>query len=297
MIHVEAPAKVNLSLRVSDPDRSGLHPLYSRVQMIDWHDYLTIEWSENDDLRIEGAADLPGGADDLPRGPENLVWRVAEQFWRAPRSRRPVSVLLNKQIPTAAGLAGGSADAAAMAVALETMVGETMDIQELAAVGSDIPFSVQGGGAIMEGYGERLAAVETPTDFALVVAVAPLMLSTPAVYGAWDRMGGPAGPEIPMRAIPPSLRAEPLVNDLFPAACHLAPELAEFHAELVGTWQRPVAMSGSGPALYGFFSDLEEAQDAASGVVGMRAVRALVPVSHGARLRSDENDYNGDARE
>ncbi len=66
MIHVEAPAKVNLSLRVSDPDHSGLHPLYSRVQMIDWHDYLAIEWSDDDDLRIEGAADLSGGARRSP---------------------------------------------------------------------------------------------------------------------------------------------------------------------------------------------------------------------------------------
>ncbi len=149
----------------------------------------------------------------------------------------------------------------------------------------------------MEGHGERLTAVETPSDFALVVAVAPLMLSTPAVYGAWDRMGGPSGPEISGAGCPTFATAEPLVNDLFPAACQLAPELAEFQAELVDAWQRPVAMSGGGPAMYGFFSDLEEAQDAASGIVGMRAARALVPVSHGARLRSDENDYNDGARE
>lgn len=290
MIHVEAPAKVNLSLRVSDPDRSGLHPLHSRVQMIDWHDYLTIEWSDDDELHVEGAFDLPGGADDLPTGPENLVWKVAERFWGESRQRRPMAVRLNKQIPTAAGLAGGSADAAAMAVGLQEMVGETMDADELAAVGSDIPFSVLGGAAIMEGYGERLTVVETPTDFALVIAVAPLMLSTPAVYSTWDQMGGPAGPEIPRRALPPSLRTEPLVNDLFPAACRVAPALAEFHAELADAWQRPVAMSGSGPAMYGFFSDLDEAEDAASATAGMRAVRALVPVSHGARLRRDEND-------
>jgi 4-diphosphocytidyl-2-C-methyl-D-erythritol kinase len=297
VITTEAPAKVNLSLRVAAVDRSGFHRLHSRVQMIDWHDYLAIEWWEEDLLEITGLPTPPEGRVDVPTGKDNLVWKAAAAFWADdPGSRRPVRVTLEKCIPVAAGLAGGSADAAAMAAGLAALTGRPYNLGRLVEVGSDIVFSVAGGSALMEGYGETLAPVPMPDDFALVLAVPPIELSTPGVYQRWDDLDGPAGVPLAGRAVPPSLRGMEVVNDLYPAAVSLAPDLADYRSQLISTWDRPVAMSGSGPTLFAFFSDLEEATGAASVASGMRAIRATIPVDHGARVRPQERDYNDPVR-
>ena len=298
MIEVEAPAKVNFSLRVGSVERSGFHPIESLVQMIDWQDELSAEWWEDDVLEISGAADLDGGSSDLPTGPDNLIWKAAEAFWlgQADVRRRPMRVRLNKQIPTAAGLAGGSADAAAMLVALAGLTRRPIDHDGVAAIGSDVPFALLGGTARMEGYGEQLTAVPPLTGFSLVVAVPPVALSTPAVYREWDRLDGPTGPALKGRSVPPSLRELDLINDLYRAAISLVPELVDHRAHLESLWGRDVAMSGSGPSLFGFFGDFDEASEAAAATPGMRAVRAVNPVRYGARVSSDESDYTDSVR-
>lgn len=298
MIRVEAPAKVNLSLQVGSVERSGFHPLDSLVQTIDWQDELSVQWWEDDVLEITGAADLAGGSAEIPSGADNLIWKAAEAFWQSHSGvrRQSMRVLLNKQIPTAAGLAGGSADAAATLVALAGLTRRPIDHDGVAAIGSDVPFALLGGTARMEGYGERLTSVPPLADFSLVVAVPPVTLSTPAVYREWDRLDGPAGPAIKGRSVPPSLRGFDLVNDLYRAAISLAPELVDHRAHLMSIWGREVAMSDSGPSLFGFFGDLDEAQEAAAATSGMRAVRALDPISHGARVTSDESDYTDTVR-
>lgn len=298
MIKVEAPAKVNFSLRVGSVERSGFHPLESLVQMVDWQDGLSAEWWEDDVLEISRAADLDGGSSDLPTGADNLIWKAAEAFWRGQPDvrRRPMRVRLNKQIPTAAGLAGGSADAAAMLVALAGLTRRPIDQDGVAAIGSDVPFALLGGTARMEGYGEQLTAVPPLTGFSLVVAVPPVAMSTPAVYREWDRLDGPTGPALKGRSVPPSLREFDLVNDLYRAAISLAPELVDHREHLESLWGRDVAMSGSGPSLFGFFGDFDEAEEAAAATPGMRAVRAVNPVNYGARVSSDESDYTDSVR-
>jgi len=298
VIKVYAPAKVNFSLRVGSIERSGFHPLESLVQMVDWQDELSAAWWEDDVLEITGAADLEGGSADLPTGADNLIWKAAEAFWlgQADVRRRPMRVRLNKQIPTAAGLAGGSADAAAMLVALAGLTRRPIDHDGVAAIGSDVPFALLGGSARMEGYGEQLTALPPLSGFALVVAVPPVALSTPAVYREWDRLDGPTGPAFQGRSVPPSLREFDLVNDLYRAAISLAPELVDHREHLESLWGREVAMSGSGPSIFGFFSDFDEAEDAAVATSGMRAVRAVDPVNHGARVSSDESDYTDSVR-
>lgn len=298
MIKTDAPAKVNFSLRVGSVERSGFHPLESLVQMVDWHDELSAEWWEDDVLEISGAADLDGGSNDLPIGGDNLIWKAAAAFWlgQVEVRRRPMRIRLNKQIPTAAGLAGGSADAAAMLMALAGLTGLPIDHDTVATIGSDVPFALLGGAARMEGYGEQLTAVPPLSGFSLVVAVPPVALSTPAVYREWDRLDGPSGPAVKGRSVPPSLRGFDLVNDLYPAAISLAPELVDYRKQLESLWGREAAMSGSGPSLFGFFGDLDEANAAAAATAGMRAVRAVNPVSHGARVSPDESDYTGIVR-
>lgn len=275
MTAITAHAKVNLSLRVAPVDRSGKHPLRSLAQSIGVADILTLEAAEEDRFVVE-----PEGI--VAADEENLAWRALE----AVRSRavRPFDLHLIKAIPVAAGLGGGSADAAAALVAAAGLLGIGRDrLVELApGLGSDVPFCLLGGRLLLEGHGEVLTRAPMSDDFALALAVPPFELSTAAVYRRWDELDGPEGPGVAGRELPPSLRDHgPLVNDLTGPAVDLRPELGDWRADLKALWARPVAMSGSGPSLFGFFADLEEAREAADAVRGARATLAAAPVDRG----------------
>jgi 4-diphosphocytidyl-2-C-methyl-D-erythritol kinase len=278
---VRAPAKVNLSLRVRPCDKSGRHPLLTLFQAVTVFDLLEITPDDEDNLSIEGA--------DLDVGPENLVWRAVEAIReRAGRDPR-LNIKLVKRIPLAAGLGGGSADAAAALEGLRHLLGSTIvadTFDELAVgLGADVPFARLGSTAMGEGYGERLSPiVPAPSGYALAIVVPPFELSTPKVYAAWDRLDEPEGPKLDGRQLPPSLRAHgPLQNDLYPAARSIASDLADWHRDLEDLWDRPVAMSGSGPALFGFFADIEEAEDAITAApTAARAALAAEPHHRGA---------------
>lgn len=265
-----APAKLNLSLRVGARDGSGFHPLHSLVQTIEWYDEVTVTTAEEDQLRVEGA--------ELPEGGGNLAWKAVEVWRRSTGSNRPrLAVSLSKRLPVAAGLGGGSSDAAAVLAALADLSGgDHAVLPELAAaVGSDVPFLLRGGTALMEGRGERLTPRPPLSGFAVAVAVPPFELVTAEVYAVWDQLEGPEGPSLDGRVLPPALRHEaPLVNDLTPAARRLRPELGDWMDELARRWERRVAMSGSGPACFAFFTDLDEAAGAAADVPPSRAVAA-----------------------
>ncbi len=253
-----APAKLNLFLKLGSRDSSGLHPVRSLQQSVGWHDILTMEESSADRLRIHGA--------DLPSGEENLVWKAVAALRGRTGDLRRAEFVLWKRIPVAAGLAGGSSDAAA---ALLLYGGEAgMGLEELAgtgaSVGADVPFCLYGGRRRVGGYGEHIGPpIEEGEGFWAAAAVPPFPLETARVYEAWDRMGEPEGPRVPGWALPPEIRGHaPLSNDLYPAAVRCEPDLDDWRAELEDRWDRPVLMSGSGPALYGLFSDRAEAQEA-----------------------------------
>ncbi len=250
------PAKVNLSLRVGRPDSSGLHPLSSLTQAVEWVDTLDVEDSDEDVLVIEGA--------ELPEGGENLVWRAVSALGGR---RPPLRMRLVKRIAVAAGLGGGSSDAAGALVAVGGLVGAGKERLAAAAarVGSDVPFFLTGGTAMMEGHGERVTSAPALTGFALAIVVPPFELHTAEVYRKWDELGSPVGPGFGGRSLPPSLRGEgPLINDLTPAALVLRPDLADWMADVSRAWGRPVVMSGSGPAVFAFFADGDEASEAAA---------------------------------
>lgn len=281
LVHAQAPAKVNLSLAVRSPDASGLHPLRSLVQTFDWCDELNVALADEDTLEMGDA--------QLPEGGDNLIWQAVEAVRRRSRDRRPFSIELTKRIPVAAGLAGGSADAAAALLAAGRLLGlpPTTAADLAPSIGGDVLFSLQGGFAWMEGHGEQLTALTpVPDDYALAVVVPPIWLTTATVYRRWDEMGGPAGDPIGERHLPPSLRPfAPLVNDLYPAALELQPDLGDWRAELADRWDRPVMLSGSGPSLFGYFADFDEAGEAVTAAPReARSSCAVRPIGDGARL-------------
>lgn len=268
----EAPAKLNLSLELRPADRSGYHPLRSLTQTIDRLDLLDVDTGEDERLVVVGA--------DLPDGEDNLVWKAVRALVGRP-DRPRLDMALTKAIPHAAGLGGGSSDAAAALRAAALVFGrDDGDVRGVAAsVGADVPFFLDGGSVWMEGYGERLTEVEPLAGFTVAVAVPAIEIPTPAAYRRWDELDGPLGAEVDGAALPPVLRGfGPLRNDLTPAAISLEPELADWAHELAGTWGRPVLMTGSGSAHFAFFLDLDEAEDAAAEAVDAAA-------SFGAALR------------
>jgi 4-diphosphocytidyl-2-C-methyl-D-erythritol kinase len=171
---------------------------------------------------------------------------------RAGRSGHGVRLVLRKHIPAGGGLGGGSADAAAALLAVRELIDVDIDdagvLAIAAEVGSDVPFCVQGGAAWMRGRGEIVDPIDVATGLAFVVAIPPFRLSTPDVYRAWDKLGGPRA----LRTVPAPRRLShlvgDLVNDLEPAAEALEPRLREFRIALESAAGAPALLAGSGSA-------------------------------------------------
>lgn len=284
-----APAKLNLSLSVGRRRRDGYHDLHSVMVPLVLADRLSVAGrsSGSDSLHVEGPS--TGPLED------NLVLRAFTEARAAVggAARTPaLAARLDKRIPIAAGLGGGSSDAAAaLDAALETW-GAELGADERAFVaarlGSDVPFFLAGGPALVEGRGERVTTLAgLRGDGPAVLLVTPAVaVSTPEVFAAFDQ-GGPATPpsagatrlasehlaaELRSGLAPADLliRAGVLAvaNDLAAAAAVVAPWLGPFRRALLRTLGRPVGLSGSGPTHWALYPSEAEASAAAAIVRG-----------------------------
>lgn len=268
-----ANAKVNLVLRVGPPRADGMHPLCSLFAALELADELTV---------------VPAGAKDEVVCPgvagDNLAAAAAAAFRDAVPAAElpPLRIEIQKRIPVAAGLAGGSADAAAVLRAANAVAGSPLSPDELrriaAGLGSDVPSQVEPAHAIVAGVGERVERVDLP-PMTIVLVPQDEGLSTAAVYDELDRLGGHAGdldPE-PLRALAAGTTAEVaagLANDLQPAALALRPELAEPIASLRAADALAAQVTGSGPTTFGLFADRVAAERAGTAIDAQRAAAA-----------------------
>ncbi len=195
---MRVPAKVNLQLAVGPPRGDGYHDLVTVFHAVSLFDEVTVAPAGRDGITVSGE-----GADRVPAGPDNLALRAVAALRRALAGRAAaagrVHVAITKRIPVAAGLAGGSADAAAALLACNELWGGGLGQQQLvnvaARVGSDAAFALLGGTAVGRGRGERLTQALAPaTQYHWVLAFADGQLSTPAVYAALDRLRAAEGP-------------------------------------------------------------------------------------------------------
>jgi 4-diphosphocytidyl-2-C-methyl-D-erythritol kinase len=298
-----APAKVNLALAVLGTRPDGYHELHSVMVPVSLADRLSVSPLP------------PGGTDTLhvtgfDPGPVsgNLVLRAiaaareaARGAWGRPEPPFALAALLDKRIPVAAGLAGGSSDAAAaVSAALEAwdveLPKETQ--RELASrLGSDVPFFLAGGPALVEGRGERVtplawlrdgdAAAERP---GLLLVTPAVGVATPAVFDAWDDGARVAGGAARLASahlaeeLRRGLRVADLLarasvlaaaNDLAPAASVVEPALVPFRRALLRLIARPVGLSGSGPTHWALYPSLAEAETAAQRLRASIAAGAL----------------------
>jgi 4-diphosphocytidyl-2-C-methyl-D-erythritol kinase len=225
VIRAIAHPKLTLSLRVLGTRPDGFHDIEAlTVSLSGPCDFVDVGVAAETTLAVEGPL-----AEHVPADATNLVWRAADAL------RQSLSLTVHKWIPSGAGLGGGSADAAAVLVAM----GGTLEMG--AALGSDVPFCMQGGAAWMRGRGEVIEPTTVPPlDF--LVVVPEFRCSTPAVYRAWDDLGGPSGRPVQLRGL------SPLTNDLEPAAEHVEPRLRAFREHIEAETGRPAFMAGSGSA-------------------------------------------------
>lgn len=276
-MRARAYAKINLGLQIRPRDTDGYHPLRGIFQTIDWCDDVTVEDADTDAMEVPG-----GGA---PENETNLAWRAVAAARNAGSGARPTRVVLTKRIPSPAGLGGGSADAAtALSLASRRFSVSFDDVRRIAVdLGSDVPFAVVGGTAIVTGRGEFVSPQADASGFALAVVVPPITLDTASVYRSWDRLEGPRGPRTAADDLPPALRDfAPLANDLYPAAVAIDGAIDEWRAELALRWGVPVMMTGSGAALFAYFPTRSEAGDAVSiAPDGATAGQAVEPINRG----------------
>jgi 4-diphosphocytidyl-2-C-methyl-D-erythritol kinase len=269
-----APAKVNLVLHVGARGSSGLHELCSLFASIDLEDTVAVAVAERDEVVCRPPVAGRNLAADA------VVALRAELGGELP----PLRVEIDKRIPVAAGLAGGSADAAATLRAGNRVAGGRLGADDLRRVaeglGSDVPSQVDPRHALVTGTGERAEPVGLPA-MTLVLIPAAEGLATAAVYAEADRLGSTRERLEPERVraladLPLEGLAAALENDLEPAATVLRPELIDTRTALVRRSALAARVTGSGPTVFGVFATRAAAEAAAADideralVVGLR---------------------------
>ncbi len=301
-ITVRVPAKVNLHLSVGDTRKDGYHELVTVFQAVSLLDEVTVVAADQPGIDVTGE-----GADSVPTGASNLAWRavrlLAERTGRDPEEPK-VRLGIHKGIPVAGGMAGGSADAAATLLGLNSLWRLEMGRDELAALaaelGSDVPFSLQGGTALGTGRGERLVPVLARHTYHWVIALDRRGLETPGVYAELDRLREQSKP-MRVGAVEPVLEAlasgDPrqlallLGNDLQAAAVSLRPSLRRTLRAGVDAGALAGLVSGSGPTCAFLCTDNDSAVRVAAELSGAgvcRTVRVAQGPVPGARVVGEE---------
>lgn len=294
-VTVRVPGKVNLFLGVGDRRPDGYHELTTIFHAVSLSDEVTVREADVPALQVFGE-----GAAEIPTDERNLAWQAAELMAEHVGRAPDVEITIDKSIPLAGGMAGGSADAAAVLVAMNELweLGvPRRDLHAMAArLGSDVPFALHGGTALGTGRGEELTPVLARSTFHWVLAFGAGGLSSGAVYAEIDRLrevGSPprladAEPLLTALSAGDPARLAPLLgNDLQPAALSLEPELRR--TLRAGTEAGALAgiVSGSGPTCAFLCSSADAAVAVGSELAGAgvcRTVRVASGPVHGARV-------------
>jgi len=296
-VTVKVPGKVNIYLGVGPREFSGYHELATIFQAVGIYDEVTV--SAADSLVISGLGPF---ADRIPTDETNLAWKAAELVARACGEEPNIHIQIDKSIPIAAGMAGGSADAAAVLVACDAYWNAGIPRDQLdamaATLGSDVPFMLHGGCALGIGRGDVLSPVMTRGSFHWVFAIFDEGLSTAQIYEKTDDMRGlefEDEPEVPTELLSALARGDApalgrlLHNDLQLAATTSRPQLGRVLEQGIDLGALGAIISGSGPTCAFLVRDESSAIDLvvalkASGLVD-DVLRTHGPV-HGARVIS-----------
>ena len=293
---VRVPGKVNLQLSVGPKRSDGFHEIATVFQAVSLFDDIKVTFADDEDrsqpFSIEIKSDSPHG---IPTDQSNLAHVAADLMYKKFDLSGALDIFITKNIPVAGGMAGGSANAAGMIVALDSLFSlglSRAEMEEIGAeIGSDVPFSIAGGTAIGTGRGEQLTPALARGSYSWVFALSSNGLSTPAIYGECDRLregmeiSSPQVSEALMHALRSAdakALGKALQNDLQPAACSIRPALRLILDVGMDYGALGGIVSGSGPTVAFLAEDEDHALDlvvalTSSGVVG-NVVRASGPV-------------------
>ena len=274
-MHTErANAKINAYLNIQSRRADGYHNIVSVMQTVSLCDLITVDFRPASQSRI--ALSVSGNA-ELPTDCRNLAWRAAECFLQHTRLTAEVEITVQKHIPAAAGLGGGSADAAAVLRALNRLCGEPLSNEELCKIGltlgADVPFCIRGGAMLATGVGEVLERISPMPPCTLVVAIGERGVSTPQAYAALDEKYG-----FFERFDADARNADELIelwqSDALAASCacfyNIFEEVISEQNADVDAIKRVMResgamramMSGSGPSVFGVFDAQSDAEQA-----------------------------------
>ncbi len=253
MVFEKARAKINLTLDVFGKRSDGYHEVEMVMQTVDFCDYLSIG------SRMDGRIEVRSNAPFIPLDERNLAFQAADHLRRACGVSYGVSLDIDKRIPVAAGLAGGSTDAAAVLRGLNKLWNLGLSIPELAEIGaqigSDVPFCVYGGTAIARGRGERIQPLEVAPCFWVILVKPPIAVSTADVYGAlqWHDVHRHPDTQAMVQALECgdiTQVSHQAVNVLEHVTLTMYPEVSRIKNQLEKLGAQVVLMSGSGPTVF-----------------------------------------------
>ncbi len=266
-ITLDAPAKINLLLDIICRLPNGYHSLFMVMQTVDLCD--TVEVS----LRDDGKINLTCSEPELPTDSKNIAYRAAQKFFEAAGIDCGADITLTKRIPFAAGLAGGSTDAAAVLKALNTLCGVDMTDDELCAIGvklgADVPFCIKGGTMLSQDIGQVLSPLPDLSDCYIVLVKPDVGVSTKEAYEAFDTCT-----EIRHPCCSAMLHAAANadfdgivanVGNVFEQFIEV-PQRAEIKAVMRDCGSLACCMSGSGPTVFGIFDSKEKAEECVAAI-------------------------------
>lgn len=263
----EAYAKINLTLDVTGKRPNGYHDVCMVMQSIGIHDIVTVQTETGaDDI------ELTISHCDLPTDSSNLAYRAAQLFLqRTNKQSDGIRIHIEKHNPIAAGLAGGSTDAAAVLVLLNDLYQTGLTQEQLMemglALGADVPFCIAGGTMLAEGIGEVLTPLPHAPQAFVVLCKPPVVVSTPAIYRAIDSVDIARRPDTQamLRALKDGdLQAVSalLYNVMQPVTANMHPEIDDICRIMREHGAMNAIMSGSGPTVFGLFADRARAEKA-----------------------------------
>lgn len=284
MINVIAPAKINLFLDILGRLENGFHSLFMVMQSVDLCDEITVD-------KGEGGIALTCSDTRLPQDERNIAYKAAAAFFKATGIEPNAVITVTKKIPFEAGLAGGSADAAAVIVGLDELYGTKLSKQTMCeiglTVGSDVPFCIKGGTCIAQNRGEVLSRVKPLRDCFIVIAKPEKGVSTAQAFAAADSTYIYHPDNLSM--------LDACSKGDFDGICKHASNVFEQVIEVVERVEIKdvmrncgallYQMSGSGPSVFGLFDTEEEAEKCASELKkNCKDVFVTKPVTYGAKV-------------
>ena len=276
-VNIKAYAKINLSLDVLGKREDGYHQLDTVMQQISLHDRIRL--SSNN-----GGLNVGSDSKDIPRGSGNIAYRAAELFYSRAEIQPRTDIFISKEIPSQAGLGGGSADAAAVLNALNEIHGGAFSRDELIAmgaeIGADLPFCIAGGTARCRGIGEKLTHAHAMPDCFIVICKPPVNVSTAEAFKRIDSRSSDIRYTSGMLS---ALESGDIKNTAAALGNHFddASELSEV-AKIKKTMLKYGAlgalMTGSGSAVYGIFTELEKAESCMDRIGSMGELFLAKPI-------------------